>query len=210
MRTCEGHEPSLPYSEYIPLLSSPMKLQKISAHSHGATATATAICDKNGSHRVSIGCTTWCDCDCELRLWDIGVTGCRRYDHSQWVPYPCCATGICDTLHTPYDTHCRWFNRSRTVWTSTKLLKRESQKTTLTQSFPPHCCGITADRNYITQLQGPTSVCSQLIDLFVYGWSRTERIHKKTSEVSLHVVKSPHFIQMPLFLLHFQLLMNLS
>ena len=210
MRTCEGHEPSLPYSEYIPLLSSPMKLQKISAHSHGATATATAICDKNGSHRVSIGCTTWCDCDCELRLWDIGVTGCRRYDHSQWVPYPCCATGICDTLQHPTTpivvdsiavAPCE---RALSYWRGRVKIQHRHK------ASPPHCCGITADRNYITQLQGPTSVCSQLIDLFVYGWSRTERIHKKTSEVSLHVVKRPHFIQMPLFLLQFQLLMNLS
>ena len=44
-----------------------------SARSHGETATATAICDKNGLHRMSIGRTTWCDCDCELRLRHTGV-----------------------------------------------------------------------------------------------------------------------------------------
>ena len=84
--------------------------RSISARSHGATATA--ICDENGLHRMSIGCTTWCDCNCKLRLRHIGVAVCRRYDRSQWVWYPFCATGICDA-------HCRWFNRSRTVWTST-------------------------------------------------------------------------------------------
>ena len=45
----------------------------LSARSHGATATATAICDQNGLHRMSIGHTTWCHCDCKLQLQHIGV-----------------------------------------------------------------------------------------------------------------------------------------
>ena len=96
--------------------------QTLSGRSHGVTATATAMRDKNGLHRMSIGHTTRCNCNCKLRLQNILVAGCHRYDHNQWVLYPFCATGICDTLHTPYDTHCRWFNRSRsrTVWTGIK------------------------------------------------------------------------------------------
>ena len=58
----------------------------------------SVFCDNPGLHRVSIGCTTWCDCDCELRVWDIGVTACRRYDDSQWVSYPWNVTCICNRL----------------------------------------------------------------------------------------------------------------
>ena len=63
------------------------------------------------------GATVTANCDCDilvLQIWSQSMGPvpilCDRY-----LRHPT------DTLHTPYDTHCRWFNRSRsrTVWTST-------------------------------------------------------------------------------------------
>ena len=68
-----------------------MCVRILSARSHGATATATAIsATKMGP---DMGClldhTTWCDCDCDnkfIGLRHIGVTGCCRYDRTvEWV-----------------------------------------------------------------------------------------------------------------------------